>query len=189
MTDLVDQMFPPVHKKWATEFTDFNYWRDPLPEVDLPELDPPLSPALSAVSDTSVTSRLSRLRNFSLRSSSSTPTAAAAANSVARNGRKEVSPSPLVRSVVSDDRSTTLADSASESEEHHRHARRKLSFDSMPGSLPGSEYGGSDGEEEDEDEEDEEDEGDDDVEDDEHSGVEGVLNDSILEEMANVPFI
>ncbi|KAG8893182.1 hypothetical protein FRC01_013742, partial [Tulasnella sp. 417] len=51
MTDLVDQMFPPVHKKWATEFTDFNYWRDLLPDVDLPELDPP-SPALSAVSDT-----------------------------------------------------------------------------------------------------------------------------------------
>ncbi|KAG8973033.1 hypothetical protein FRC05_009148, partial [Tulasnella sp. 425] len=91
MTDLVDQMFPPVHKKWATEFTDFNYWRDPLPDVDLPHLDPPSSPALGAVSDTSVTRRLNRLRNFSLRPSSSTPTAAAPANSIARNGRKEVS--------------------------------------------------------------------------------------------------
>ncbi|KAG8973032.1 hypothetical protein FRC05_009147, partial [Tulasnella sp. 425] len=146
MTDLVDQIFPPVHKKWATEFTDFNYWRDPLPDVDLPDLDPPsLSPALSAVTDTSST-----IIN-------STPTAAAAANSIARNGRKEVSPSPLVRSVVSDDRSTTLADSASESEEHHRHARRKLSFDRWRFVK----YEGSDGEEDDE--EDEEEDGDEEV--------------------------
>lgn len=28
MTDLADQMFPPAPKKWATEFDDFNYWRD-----------------------------------------------------------------------------------------------------------------------------------------------------------------
>ncbi|KAG8914982.1 hypothetical protein FRC00_009033, partial [Tulasnella sp. 408] len=185
MTDLVDQMFPPVHKKWATEFTDFNYWRDPLPDVDLPDLDPP-SPALSAVSDASVTSRLSRLRNFSLRSSSSTPTAAAAAAATARTGRKEVSPSPLVRSIVSDDRSTTLADSASESEEHHRQARRKLSFDSMPGSLPGSEYGGSDGEQEDDGDEEEDD---DDDEGDEEDIEEEPVVDDILAEMANVPFI
>ncbi|KAG8965034.1 hypothetical protein FRC00_012933 [Tulasnella sp. 408] len=142
---------PPVHKKLATEFTDFNYWRNPLLDVDLPDLDLP-SPALSAVSDASVTSRLSRLRNFSLRSSSSTPTAAAAAAAAAaRSGRKE-----LVR--------TTLADSASESKEHHQQARRKLSYDSMPGSLPGLQYGGSDGEREDngdEDEGEDEDEGND----------------------------
>ncbi|KAG8973034.1 hypothetical protein FRC05_009149, partial [Tulasnella sp. 425] len=74
-------------------------------------------------------------------------------------------------------------------EEHHRHARRKLSFDSIPGSLPGSEYGGSDGEEDDEEDEDDEGEGDDDGEDDEHGGVEEVLDDNILEEMANGPFI
>ncbi|KZO98164.1 LNS2-domain-containing protein, partial [Calocera viscosa TUFC12733] len=30
MTDLVDQMFPPVHRKWAQEFTDLNYWRTPM---------------------------------------------------------------------------------------------------------------------------------------------------------------
>lgn len=52
MTDLVDQMFPPVHRKWAPEFTDFNYWRASIPEVELPDLTPP-SPALSARSDTS----------------------------------------------------------------------------------------------------------------------------------------
>ncbi|KAG8950925.1 hypothetical protein FRC04_006989 [Tulasnella sp. 424] len=187
MTDLMDQMFPSVHKKWATEFEDFNYWQDRCPraDVDLPDLDPPSSPALRAVSDTSVTSRLSRLHNFSLRSSSLNPAAAAAANSVVRDGRKEVCPSPLVRSVVPDNWSTTLADSASESEEDHQHARRKLSFDSMRGSLTGWEYGGSEGEEDDEKDEDE---GDDDGDDDEHGGVEQVLDGNTLEEMASVPF-
>ncbi|KIO17370.1 hypothetical protein M407DRAFT_32966 [Tulasnella calospora MUT 4182] len=156
-------MFPPVHKKWATEFTDFKYWRDPLPDVDSPDLDPP-SPALSAVSDTSVTSRLSRLRNFSLRSSSSTPTAGAAASAFARTGWKEVSPSPFVRSAISDDRSTT-----------------------MPGSLPGSEYGGSDVEEDDDEDEDDDDDDGDGAEGDDEVGE--VPDDDMLAEMGNVPFI
>jgi phosphatidate phosphatase LPIN len=69
MTDLVDQMFPPIHRKWAPEFTDVNFWRDPMPKYDFPELAPPSppSPALSARSDASMQSGLSRLRNFSLR--------------------------------------------------------------------------------------------------------------------------
>jgi len=62
MTDLVDQMFPPVNREITAEFTDFNYWRTPVVEFELPYLDPP-SPTLSARSDTS---RLSRIRNFSL---------------------------------------------------------------------------------------------------------------------------
>lgn len=62
MTDLVDQMFPPIHRKWAPEFTDFNYWKAPVQEFQLPDLSPP-SPALSARSDTST---LARIRNFSL---------------------------------------------------------------------------------------------------------------------------
>ncbi|GLB34082.1 putative LNS2 [Lyophyllum shimeji] len=65
MTDLVDQMFPPIHRKWAPEFTDFNYWKPPMQEFPLPDLSPP-SPALSARSDTSNRGALSRLRNFSL---------------------------------------------------------------------------------------------------------------------------
>ncbi|KIJ69762.1 hypothetical protein HYDPIDRAFT_164049 [Hydnomerulius pinastri MD-312] len=65
MTDLVDQMFPPIHRKWAPEFTDFNYWKAPVQEFALPDLTPP-SPALSARSDTSNQSALARLRNFSL---------------------------------------------------------------------------------------------------------------------------
>jgi len=65
MTDLVDQMFPPIHRKWAPEFTDFNYWKMPVQEFTLPDLEPP-SPALSARSDTSNQSTLARIRNFSL---------------------------------------------------------------------------------------------------------------------------
>ncbi|CAA7260114.1 unnamed protein product [Cyclocybe aegerita] len=65
MTDLVDQMFPPIHRKWTPEYTDFNYWKTPVQEFPLPDLSPP-SPALSARSDTSNQSALARLRNFSL---------------------------------------------------------------------------------------------------------------------------
>jgi len=65
MTDLVDQMFPPIHRKWAAEYTDFNYWKPPMQDFPLPDLGPP-SPALSARSDTSNQSALARLRNFSL---------------------------------------------------------------------------------------------------------------------------
>ncbi|EIN10997.1 LNS2-domain-containing protein [Punctularia strigosozonata HHB-11173 SS5] len=65
MTDLVDQMFPPVQRKWQAEFTDFNYWKPPIPDIPLPDLSPP-SPALSARSDTSNQSTLARLRNLSL---------------------------------------------------------------------------------------------------------------------------
>ncbi|KAF9464839.1 Lipin/Ned1/Smp2-domain-containing protein [Collybia nuda] len=65
MTDLVDQMFPPIHRKWTPEFTDFNYWKPPVQDYPLPDLSPP-SPALSARSDTSNQSALTRLRNFSL---------------------------------------------------------------------------------------------------------------------------
>ena len=65
MTDLVDQMFPPIHRKWDTEYTDFNYWKPPIPDYPLPDLTPP-SPTLSARSDTSNQSTLAKLRNFRL---------------------------------------------------------------------------------------------------------------------------
>ncbi|KAI0751040.1 Lipin/Ned1/Smp2-domain-containing protein [Daedaleopsis nitida] len=68
MTDLVDQMFPPINRKWASEYTDFNYWKAPMQEFPLPDLSPP-SPALSARSDTSNQSTFARIRNFSLVSS------------------------------------------------------------------------------------------------------------------------
>lgn len=66
MTDLVDQMFPPIHHKWTSEFTDFNYWKAPVEEFPLPDLSPPASPALTARSDTSGQSAFARLRNFGL---------------------------------------------------------------------------------------------------------------------------
>ncbi|KAI0720361.1 Lipin/Ned1/Smp2-domain-containing protein [Cerioporus squamosus] len=65
MTDLVDQMFPPINRKWAAEYTDFNYWKAPIQDFPLPDLSPP-SPALSARSDTSNQSTFARIRNFSL---------------------------------------------------------------------------------------------------------------------------
>jgi phosphatidate phosphatase LPIN len=70
MTDLVDQMFPPITNKWDNDFTDSNYWKAPLVDFPLPDLAPP-SPALSARSDTSNKSAFARLRHFSLRSTGS----------------------------------------------------------------------------------------------------------------------
>jgi phosphatidate phosphatase LPIN len=40
MTDLVDQTFPPIHRKWTPEFTDFNYWKIPLQQYALPDVSP-----------------------------------------------------------------------------------------------------------------------------------------------------
>ena len=34
MRDLVDHFFPPVHKVVEDEYTDFNYWREELPDPD-----------------------------------------------------------------------------------------------------------------------------------------------------------
>lgn len=65
MADLVDQIFPPINMTWAPEYTDFNYWKQPIQKYPLPDLLPP-SPALSAVSDTSSLSTFDLLRNFSL---------------------------------------------------------------------------------------------------------------------------
>ncbi|WVR08717.1 hypothetical protein IAU60_005775 [Kwoniella sp. DSM 27419] len=58
--NLVNETFPPVSTKVKPEFSDFNYWRDSIPDIPLPDLSPP-SPALSARSDGS--GRLSSLRN------------------------------------------------------------------------------------------------------------------------------
>lgn len=65
MTDFVDQMFPPIHKKWTSEYADFNYWKIPVSEYPLPDLSPP-SPTLSARSETSNRSTLAKLRSFRL---------------------------------------------------------------------------------------------------------------------------
>lgn len=71
MTDLVDQMFPPITQRTSQrhagkpEYNDFNFWRPPISEFELPDEDelmptPPVSPALSARSVKSVRSITSR---------------------------------------------------------------------------------------------------------------------------------
>lgn len=42
LNDLVDQIFPPIHKVIASEFNDWNFWKQPLPQVDLPKLPEPI---------------------------------------------------------------------------------------------------------------------------------------------------
>lgn len=168
MTDLVDQMFPPIHKKWAPEYTDFNYWKPPIQEYPLPDLTPP-SPTLSARSDTSNQSTLAKLRNFRLMGSrpssiSSPPNGFIVDNvntypsditnsdlnrdpelrqmsSFGRfvNGlRRSVSPSSASRSSYAAD-----SDSESDTDGPHggegRHRRRSMT--SMPGSLDDLHFG------------------------------------------------
>ncbi|KAJ7129323.1 Lipin/Ned1/Smp2-domain-containing protein [Mycena epipterygia] len=96
MTDLVDQMFPPIHRKWTPEYTDFNYWKAPVQDFQLPDFSPP-SPALSARSDTSNQSTLARLRNFSLVGSRQASTMRQSALSQVNgraSGSRETSPPP-----------------------------------------------------------------------------------------------
>ncbi|GHJ88552.1 hypothetical protein NliqN6_4954 [Naganishia liquefaciens] len=128
MTDLVDQMFPPVNRKWQPEYTDFNYWRPSLPDIPLPDLTP-VSPALSATSDSS---RLGLLRNMASgiarRASRQTITSDGSKDGPSQTSRPT---SPLVGpSVVAGDYDV---DSVSEPEDvlHDQTS-------SMPGSLPGS---------------------------------------------------
>lgn len=135
MADLVDQVYPPVHRKWAQEYTDLNYWRTPMANVDIPDLRPP-SPALSARSNTS--SRLSTIRNFTLglpgsrsslvpsMSGSNTPNG----NGEDKNGRPIRPTSPLVSAAFT-------AESLSEDDDFNL-SRSPTETHSMPGSLPGS---------------------------------------------------
>lgn len=39
LNDLVDQIFPAVQKALPTEFNDHNYWKQPLPQINITELD------------------------------------------------------------------------------------------------------------------------------------------------------
>ncbi len=208
MTDLVDQMFPPIHRQFTPEFTDFNYWRTPVQEFDLPILSPP-SPALSARSDTSTQTTFSRIRNFSLgrRSGKQYAVPVPAARNQENSGRR--TPLRDVRSFEQlrlggamsnedfseESGSSTLADS-----EDERRGRKRLSIDSMPGSLPGSVGShfsgklGDDGDdeegEEDEEEEAEEDDYDGGMDDPEEAVEKGFDEDfRAMGEMESVPFL
>lgn len=134
MTDLVDQMFPPINRKTAPDFTDFNFWRAPAPQFEIPDLSPP-SPALSARSDTSRLAfpRLGSIASsLSRRSSKQTlvdgppagPAAAAAApNRITRAGTPS---SPLLQA--------TLVEEPSGFDDDDLEGRSES--ESMPGSLP-----------------------------------------------------
>ncbi|KAG6896632.1 hypothetical protein C0992_007038 [Termitomyces sp. T32_za158] len=204
MTDLVDQMFPPIHRKWTPEFTDFNYWKTPVQDFPLPDLSPP-SPALSARSDTST---LARLRNFSLVSGrqSSTPVSRASPspdehrgrsshlrqmsslerlsstlgwNQMSNDGRRSASPASLYDS---DD------EGASDGEGGHKRERRR-SMTSMPGTLDEMHFGMDDDDEPfyGSDNEDEDGEA---VHEAEEAGEEDFDEDLLVAgEMKNVPFL
>jgi phosphatidate phosphatase LPIN len=148
MTDLVDQMFPPVHRNVTAEYTDFNFWRPPMQEFELPDLVPePASPALSARSDTS---RLSRLRNFTLVSRASSTSLAeknkASSSAASPNGgalqrqqqqqQKGRQSSPLASPVLGPDDAVDVDDD-DDSEPHGHKRDRRLSHVSMPGSIDG----------------------------------------------------
>lgn len=206
MTDLVDQMFPPVHRNVTAEYTDFNYWRAPMQEFELPDLMPePVSPALSARSDTS---RLSRLRNFSLvtrsRSnsasdkikagpsvSSSSQNDAGVGNPHPRQRERQSSPlaSPVLRPDDDDDDDDEYDDDSAP--KTHKRDRRL----SMPGSIDGrmlddegfGEHDHSDRDEAvDDDDDDDEDNDRDDLED-----PDATFDDDILAtgEMDHIPFL
>ncbi|CAJ0649797.1 3377_t:CDS:10 [Entrophospora sp. SA101] len=79
LTDLVDQMFPHVDsKEWDTVYNDWNYWKPPLPEVEIPSeifntvTSTPSSPKSQSVAMTSSPS-LGMIRNLagSIKKSSS----------------------------------------------------------------------------------------------------------------------
>ena len=131
-TDLVDQMFPPVHREVIPEYTDFNYWRPAIPDIAIPDLTPPqpVSPALSATSDTSGRlSMLGRLTGIARRASRQTITGST------DDGRKATSASSRPSSPLShpaDDGSDYGYDEDAISD------RGEFLHDSRPSSMPGS---------------------------------------------------
>lgn len=153
MTDLVDQTFPPTHRKWSPEFTDLNYWKAPVQDFPLPpDLSPP-SPTLSARSDTSNQSTLARLRNFSLRSGRQSSISISKSPERSSDLQKMSSFERLSSTFGFADRSTSpesmsIAESEDEDEEFEvdingktfRRQRRR-SMTSMPGSLDDDEMG------------------------------------------------
>ncbi|KAK4513215.1 mRNA 3' end processing factor [Mucor velutinosus] len=87
LNDLVDQIFPPINRVVDEEFNDWNYWKAPVADIDIPELDVPVEPvspkpkpikpdpsalpASSVVASTSSSSGRGLLRSFTSRSDSS----------------------------------------------------------------------------------------------------------------------
>jgi len=131
-TDLVDQMFPPVHRKVIPEYTDFNYWRPAIPDIPIPDLTPPqpVSPALSATSDSSGRlSMLGRLTGIARRASRQTVGST-------EDGKRPTSASSRPSSPLSQP-----ADDGSDYGGYEEDAisdRGEFLHDSRPSSMPGS---------------------------------------------------
>ncbi len=125
-------MFPPIHRTFAPAYTDFNYWREAIPDFELPDLGPP-SPALSARSDGS--GRLSVLRN--LTTGLGRRTSRQTVGSPAPGGRPDQTSrpnSPLIGpSIIAEPDSDVVSE-----DEDFWDDRRSRQGSSMPGSLPGS---------------------------------------------------
>ncbi|GAA6018276.1 hypothetical protein JCM11491_005138 [Sporobolomyces phaffii] len=133
MTDLVDQMFPPINRSTAPDFTDFNYWRAPLPQIDLPDFSPP-SPALSARSDQS-SSRIAFPRLGNIASSLSRRSSRSALTEPvppSRSARGTTPSSPLLSATVAEEPVDFEDEDDAAPAQYGRHQRSS----SMPGSLP-----------------------------------------------------
>ncbi|GAA5981356.1 hypothetical protein JCM10908_004080 [Rhodotorula pacifica] len=140
MTDLVDQMFPPITRNVVPDYSDFNFWRTPLPaiDIDIPELAPP-SPALSARSDQS-TSRLSlgRLGNLasSLSRRGSRGALTESASATSRIARAGTPTSPLLQATVPEETYDLESGLVQEEYEEEDFDANRSRSSSMPGSMP-----------------------------------------------------
>ncbi|CAO3610855.1 unnamed protein product [Cunninghamella blakesleeana] len=125
LNDLVDQMFPPLNPKKADtdlEYNDWNFWKQPLPEIELPELDTslsqptspkpkPIKPDLTSLPNQAVVTiekkpSRSLLRSFTSISSSST----SSLSSDHLSSPKHLSPPLVPTSSSSTDLSTSPKD-------------------------------------------------------------------------------
>lgn len=114
LNDLVDQIFPPINRAITEEFSDWNYWKQPLPDINIPELNEdapptPTSPkpvpikpdpsgalpsATVVESDAQKRKQRGILRSFTSRSNS-TETTAASSRLAAMGAYSSSSPSLL----------------------------------------------------------------------------------------------
>ena len=127
MSDLVDQQFPPIHRPWISEYTDFNYWRPPLQIYNFPTLSKDSSPSGSRPESPSQ-GTFHRLRQFSLGRASSK--SLFLSNDRFVNHETEV----VEREVINGHPKFP----ASKSVDETRWRGRRVSGGSMPGSLPKS---------------------------------------------------
>ncbi|CAG8531529.1 4268_t:CDS:10 [Paraglomus brasilianum] len=96
LSDLVDQMFPHIgSNKWDTEYNDWQYWKAPLPKIDLPpefELSTQSTTPASPQSDANASPRLGVIRSIAgsiTRSSSRSPSAIPNGNESKEKREKE----------------------------------------------------------------------------------------------------